>query len=323
MSTNAEWTDQRWLASAHRWIAERLEDVGLRSTGSIEQPHVRPWSTVLRVPTEGGPLWFKANIPVLAHEAAVVGVLARRRPDAVPELLAGDEELGWMLMADGGPRLREIVEHERDLGRWHALLPQYGRLQLDLAEDADELVRCGAPDRRLATLADQYAQLLDELDGIPAGELRRLRGLRPQVVELCDQLAGSSVPETIQHDDLHDGQIFVARDRYLFFDWGDACVSHPFFTMSVTLEGCIAWGLDDVEGSEDIGPYGDAYLLPFASFGSRAELEEMRAIALRLGWVCRALNVHLLALALGPPHRQEHLDAVRVRLKLFAAGLAG
>ena len=47
-------------------------------------------------------------------------------------------------------------------------------------------------------------------------------------------------------------------------DWGDACISHPFFTLSVTLEGVLAWGLDDEEDSEDTAPYRDAYLEPFA-----------------------------------------------------------
>ena len=129
----------------------------------------------------------------------------------------------------------------------------------------------------------------------------------------------SSIPETIQHDDLHDGQIFVDGKRYLFFDWGDACVSHPFFTMAVTLEGCLAWGLDDVEGSEETSRYRDAYLGPFASFGTRSELEEAHAVALRLGWICRALNVQMWAVELEPPHAQ--VERVRLRLQLFADGL--
>ena len=46
--------------------------------------------------------------------------------------------------------------------------------------------------------------------------------------------------------------------RNLVMDWGDAVVSHPFFTLSVTLEGGVAWGLDDVEDSEDLEPYVEA-----------------------------------------------------------------
>jgi hypothetical protein len=316
------WTDELWLAAAHEWIHRRAEELGTTVTAPIQQPHVRPWATVMRVPTDVGPVWFKANAPVLAHEAAVVSVIAGRRPDCVPELLAADLERGWMLMGDGGLRLREIVERERSLRRWLELLPLYGQLQIDLAGHADELVALGAPDRRLAVLASQYEQLLDEgVEGLPEDELGRLRGLTARVAEMCDQLAGFGLPETIQHDDLHDGQVFVRDGRYLFFDWGDACVSHAFFTMAVTLEGQLAWGLDDVEGSEEIGPYRDAYLEPFAGDATRPELEAAPTIALRLGWLCRALNVHRLALGLERPVREKHLEGVGVRLRLFADGL--
>ena len=40
-------------------------------------------------------------------------------------------------------------------------------------------------------------------------------------------------------------------------------------------------------------PFRDAYLAPFSRFGERAELEAAAAIALRLGWVCRAVNARL------------------------------
>ena len=58
--------------------------------------------------------------------------------------------------------------------------------------------------------------------------------------------------------------------------------------MSVTLEGGVAWGLDDVEDSEDIWPYVDSYLARYAP--DRPELRDAVPPALRLGWVCRALN---------------------------------
>jgi hypothetical protein len=317
------WTDERWLALAREWIYGQVDELGTTVTGRIEQPHVQPWATVMRVPVGDGLLWFKASIPVLAHEAAVVSVLARTRPDAVPKLVATDLERGWMLMGDGGVRLREVIARERVLGRWLEVLPRYADLQIDLGEHARELVGLGAPDRRLATLALQYEELLNHgVEGLEDGELRRLRSLAPRVATMCAELAAYMIPETIQHDDLHDGQVFVRDGRYLFFDWGDACVSHPFFSMAVTLEGVLSWGLDDVEGSEDIGPYRDAYLEPFGRYATRGELEAAHALALRLGWICRALNVHRFASALAPPFREEHLAGVGVRLRLFADGLA-
>jgi len=314
------WTDASWLAGVQAWLDRRLEELGLERTGAAEQPHIRPWSTVLRVPTTGGDVWFKANIPLLAYEAAVVDLLAVRRPDCVPGLLATDLDRGWMLMADGGERLREIVERERELGRWLDALPRYGRLQIDMAAELDRLLGLGLPDRRLDTLASQYEDLIGRVDTVTDDEGRRLSALVPRIAELCERLASVGVPETIQHDDLHDGQIFVRDGRYLFFDWGDACVSHPFFSMSVTLQGQLAWGLDDVEGSEDIAPYRDAYLEPFRGFAGWSELQAAHEIALRLGWICRALNVHRFASGLPAPYREEHLQGVVVRLRMLLAG---
>ena len=169
----------------------------------------------------------------------------------------------------------------------------------------------GVPDLRLSTLPSRYEEMLDELVELPADDRRRLEANVPRVEELCDELAGYGLPETIQHDDFHDGQVFVRDGRYLLLDWGDACVSHPFFTLSVTLEGNLAWGLDDVEDSVDVRPFRDAYLAPFRGSPKSADLEAACATALRLGWVCRAVNGHLS----GSEAAQTHQ-----RLRMFLDG---
>jgi hypothetical protein len=281
------WQDSSWLAQAHAWIEGELARLGLRRTGAIEQPHVYPWSTVLRVPTDGGPVWFKANTESLRHEAGLVAHLAERRPDCVPPLLGADLERGWMLMADAGVRLRELQEEERNLSRWLDILPLYAGLQVDLASDADRLVALGVPDLRLAALPATYERFVSEV----AVETR-FRDAVPALAALCEQLAAYGVPEAIQHDDLHDGQVFVRDGRYLLMDWGDACVSHPFCTLSVTLEGVLSWGLDDVEGSVDIAPFRDAYLRPWADV-SDGDLVRACELAQRVGWAARAVNGHV------------------------------
>jgi hypothetical protein len=305
------WTDPLWLAEAHEWIQEQLTRLGIGAMGEIDQHHIRSWSTVMRVPTEQGDVYFKANTAALQHEAALVTILAARRPDCVAPLLAVDIERGWMLMADAGTRLREIVERERDLSRWLEILPLYAGLQIDLADQADELVAAGVPDLRLSTLPSKYEALLDSLVELPSRDRRRLEASVPRVRELCDELAAYGLPETIQHDDFHDGQVFVRDGRYLLLDWGDACVSHPFFTLSVTLEGGLAWGLDDVQGSVEVGPFRDAYLAPFARIAESADPEAAAETAMRLGWVCRAVNGHLDGLEPAKTH---------TRLRMFLDG---
>lgn len=238
----SSWTEPEWLAEAHGWIREQVASLGARVVGELDQHHIQPWATVIRVPTDRGDVHFKANTEALRHEAALVTLLSARRPDCVPPLLAVERGRGWMLMADAGIKLREIGERERDLSCWLELLPLYAGFQTDLADDAATMVSLGVPDLRLATLPAKFEQLLSELVALPAEERKRLERSVPRVRALCDELAGCGIPETIQHDDFHDGQVYVRDDRYVLLDWGDACVSHPFFTLSVTLEGSLAWG---------------------------------------------------------------------------------
>lgn len=301
---DAPWREPGWLATAHAWIDDQLSHLDLQRVGDIEQPHVYPWSTVLRVPTTVGNVWFKANDESLRHEAALVTMLTKRRPGLVPPLLAADLKRGWMLMTDAGEQLRVAIARERSLDRWLVVLPEYARLQLELADEVDTLLAMGVPDLRLETLPEKYEQLLHQIDVEP-----RFHTAISRVGALCDTLSGYGIAETIQHDDLHDGQIFIRDGRHVLLDWGDACVSHPFFTLSVTLEGVLAWGIDDVEGSVDVASFRDDYLAPFAEMYD-TDLNAACEAALRLGWVCRAINGHIPG-----DEKQTH-----VRLRMFLDG---
>ncbi len=246
----ATWTDPRWLDEAHGWVRDHVAPAG-----PIEQPHLRPWSTVLRVPTAEGTLFFKANAPATRHEAVMLEVLARRAPGFLPELVALDGDRGWLLLRDAGTRLRE----RPSAASWAAVLDQYADLQAAAAPSADALVAAGVPDRRLAVLPELY---------------ERLGGDRDVADELCEQLRAFGLPETIQHDDLHDGQVFLRDGHMRLLDWGDACVSHPFMTLAITA---------GIAGDDAV----DAYL---ARWGDSARLRTAVAPAQRLAGVTRALQ---------------------------------
>ena len=62
-----DWRDPVWLDGAHAWIRANVPGT---PAGSIEQPYVYPWATVLRVPSSDGVLWFKANAPNQRFESA-------------------------------------------------------------------------------------------------------------------------------------------------------------------------------------------------------------------------------------------------------------
>jgi Phosphotransferase enzyme family len=288
------WKRPEWLAEATAWIRERVN-----VTSEIEQPHVRWWSTVLRVPTPDGDLFFKAVAPVHRFEAALTARLAELQPQRVTEVVAADAGRGWFLMRDAGTRLRELVEGPQDLHHWERLLPEYAQLQIELARHLQELLDLGTPDHRLAVLPQQFRELLDEpLPGLGEDDRRRALEAVPRFEEMCRTLAEAGIPETIQHDDLHDGQVFLRDGRYLFFDWGDSCVSHPFHSLTVNLRS-IAWKLDLTPGGHELERLRDAYREPF---GASAELADL---ALRTGTIARAVAWQRMVAAREPKHLKE------------------
>jgi hypothetical protein len=311
------WTQPGWLTAAIDWVNGQLADQGLSLAGPIEQPHIRPWSTVLRVPASDGLLYFKATAPVLAHEPAITAALARWRPDCMPEVLAADLGRGWLLMHDSGVALRQLVRADGHLRRWQPVLPLYAELQIELAGRQPELLALGALDRRLERLAADYERLLadtpslrlDQPDGLSQAAYQRLRDLAPRFAAECRRLADFGLPETLHHDDFHDSNIFLRGERVTFTDWGESCVAHPFFTMLVMLRGA-AHTLQLAPDAPEVLALRDRYLEPWERLAPRAALIEACALAQRVGMVGRALTWHRVVSALAEPARSEYAEAV-------------
>jgi hypothetical protein len=261
------WSSAGWRERATAWADERLAAAGLARTGAVEQPRVRPWATVLRIPTSSGTVWLKATGPEVAFEVGLYEVLVRVAPARVLTPLATDAERGWLLLPDGGPSLGD---RGADIA---AALPAYARLQRDLAPDVDELLTLGVADMRPAAMPARFEEALAAIGGDD-----RIAALRPAVAEWCERLAASPVPASVDHNDLHAYNI-LAGER--FYDWGDAVVAHPFASM-LALE----WVDTDAAGRERLR---DAYLEPFTDLAPRAELVETLALACRVARIARAL----------------------------------
>ena len=178
------------------------------------------WSTVWRV--DGG-LWLKQCKGAWAFEAALSAALSSRWPDRVAEVVDHDADEAWMLTRDAGPQVLDDPEP------WPEAVRLYAELQQGEAAHADEHVAAGVPDLRLARLPERYAALVEEVGD------ERLRRFGPRFAELCDELAARGIPETIQHDDLHQFNVHVLDGRPRILDWGDSSVGHPYFSLVATL----------------------------------------------------------------------------------------
>jgi hypothetical protein len=310
------WTQAEWLRNARGWIDDRLAELGLERTGPPDQVHTYPWATVLRVPTSGETLFFKAMVPQLAHEAAAVAVLARLRPTLVTELVVADPAVGWMLMKDAGAVIRDASDER--LEDWERLLAAYAELQREAGPAVEELVAAGVPERRTESLAGLLADVLeddaavwaDREQGLTAEERRRLRDeALPRLAELWRELAALPVPDTIQHDDLHAGQVFVRGGRWRILDWGDACITHPFASLLVPLRSLVYRGVV-ADGAPALDRLRDAYLEPWTSLAPRTDLLRAVDLASLAARGTRLLSWQRIVPHFDPPIREDYGESV-------------
>ena len=294
---NNEWSQAGWLPSATSWIEARLSQDGLEILEPLEQVHLRPWSTVFRVPTNRGNAYFKATSPALRHEAAVTQALFDWRPNCIPQVYASDPDRGWLLLADGGTLLREWIKTEEDIQHWESLLPVYAEFQKQLSEKVNDLLKLGVPDRRLDTLPHKLTALTNDLETRSSGQLSSLERAKllnflPKLTVLCKQLSHAPIPQSLHHGDLHDGNIFFHDGQYDFFDWGDCSLTHPFFSMRTAFVS-----IENTLGIEENSPYHDrlmhAYLEPWTTLAPSAELVDIFRAAERVSPLCSALSWQL------------------------------
>ncbi len=305
----ATWRDPAWRAGAVAWAGEQLARNGLEVDGDPEQPHVRIWSTAFRFPLrDGSAAWLKAPGAGSAHEPALTAALGRWVPGSVLVPFADDPARRLLLLPDGGERLRR---HGSDVATWAALLQSYAALQIEVVGHADELLALGVPDLRPTALPALVTGLLDDDEALGSGQpggidpaiRARVRADLAAYAAACHELA-AGVPATVQHDDLHDGNVFVADGRYRFFDWGDASVAHPFLSLLVALVSASAV-LGQPAGSPALRRLRDAYLEPWSGFGSRRELREQCDLALRVAPLARALSWQRILGGVHPDERGE------------------
>ncbi len=170
-------------------------------------------------------------MPEQSPEAAVLDLLRRVAPDAVIPTWAADAERGWLLQPDHGKLLRDVATADTIVSAWSGVLRGYARLQRASASIAEDLVAAGVPKLAPQDLVTRWIARARPEERAADASLR----------EAADRLDSLGLPPTIQHDDLHAGNVFCAdvSTRALqdarVFDWGDAYVGNPLCSLLVAL----------------------------------------------------------------------------------------
>ena len=320
------WLLPGWRQHVVAWCAAQLAGHGVQINGAVEEVRMNPWSTVLRIPTTAGSHYFKACAPAMAAEAALLPLLAAHRPELLPPVLAADSQTGWLLLGDGGELLRPIAKTDRKLDHWRRILAAYAALQRSLIPACTTMLSLGVRERTLATLpalydallADRPALRIGEREGMTAEEHGRLLALSPRFAADCAALAAVGIPASIDHSDLHDGNILLRDWRYVIIDWGDACVGHPFMTLPVTLRS-ITYHMKFGPANPALADLRDGYLAAWSDYGTLVELRAAFALARRICMVNRALTWREALRHAPPAMRAAYADAVPGWLQEYLA----
>lgn len=334
------WTQPHWIAGAQQWIEQSVRAAGLRLTGPVEQPHVRPWSTVMVIPTDGGLFYFKANMPLLAFEARLTQALAARSPDCTPEILAANLDEGWMITRHAGTPLRALLHTPEDLHLLDPILPRLAEVQMAWLNRQEDLLALGVLDHQIERLpadferlaADRTALMVGKPEGLTEAQYENVKTQVPVYAGLCAQLSASSIPQSIHYDDMHSSNVFLrvegAAARLTFSDWGDSCVGHPFSSLLIFLRAiCDLMKLPEeaTQTPEGLPPMlarlRDVYLEPWQVYDNHANLVKTFNLAWWVGMVSRALSWHANVQVLPEPYQAEYRYTVPAWLGEFLLSL--
>lgn len=248
-------------------------------------------------------VWLKAAGPGTASEIRLYEVLCRVAPQRVLAPLAIDVDRHWLLLPDGGPALGALFTGDALISALTEVLPQYAELQRVLTPHAEELVDLGVTDMRASIMTTRFEEALMAVQAYLRGhgdaedreQYRALERLRGQFRSWCDELAAAPVRPSLDHNDLHQWNIFVARRseslEARFYDFGDSVVSHPFASWLV-VESSLTHFLET--GAEDVRivRVRNAYLEAFRAEAPQLELVSTLRLACKVARVARALTWH-------------------------------
>ncbi len=292
------WARAGWRDEVRAWLEEAAARLGRRVV-ALEQ--VKTWgiSTVLRVETDRGDLWFKvsAALPLFANEAVVMWRLAERFPGLVPRPVALEAARGWLLFEPF-----EVVGWGASLDVRCELFRRFAGLQVRTAELTKGLLADGCLDRRLGVLERQLDELLADrraLHRLATAEVRALRRLAPRLHELIRRLDSLGLPATLVHGDLHPANVARVDGEIAYFDWTDACVAHPFVDLH-----SLQWERDAAAREAIL----DAYLEPWREVVAEEALRDAVALSRAVTPLHHAVSYSTIARSLEPDSKSE-LDA--------------
>jgi hypothetical protein len=224
--------------------------------------------------------------------------------------MASDLERRWMLMADFGGDLLDFMPEEW----WPGAARRFAEIQIECSTNLDHWYALNCPDHTPATLPHLWHQILADTPALtkPANSLEqaevdKLQAMTSRFQAMWTRLAEFPIPPSIHLQDFRGLNIAVTGDHYLYFDWADCVIAHPFLTIHRMLdflprpEGIKNWDGQLTHPDDDLRRHiRDAYLEPWTAYGSSLQLRECFILSRYLNELYQAIRFYLETAYLEP-----------------------
>lgn len=200
-----------------------------------------PWSCVYSLRTSKSRVFLKYMDPEFGIEATLLKYLHDNVTQNCTDVMASNEQMSCFLMKDAGEPLRPLLKSGFNQDLFSRALTLCADIQIACIPHVEKLISLGVNDWRLDNIPGLYQTFLTQkdlllADGLKESEVESLNKLTPTMGSLCKKFKSFGIPETIEHCDFHDNNILINGDSLTINDWGDACISHPFFSCVSALE---------------------------------------------------------------------------------------
>lgn len=217
------------------WAHQTLIDLGYQIKFTAQLIKDVPWSTIYCFDTSKGRVFLKTMAKPFAIEPTLLAFLSKNVSPHVPHVITTNLNLRCFLMKDSGLCLRDILKSKFNEQYFCPIFQIYADIQIGCIPFVEELITSGLNDWRLKNLPGLYQNLLKKedllsADGLSQKEIAMLKKFASVFENTCEALAACGIAETLEHGDFHDNNVLINNETIFINDWGDACISHPFFS---------------------------------------------------------------------------------------------
>lgn len=225
-----EWGQRGWRWAAEAWIHSCFEGEGA-SVESIETLTHWDVSSLLLVRVGEENYYFKASpdFPCFVEEGLAMIRMSALVPEIVPQPLFVHETKNWMILEDLGEPLEAT-----DVATLRRIVETIGRLQVQAVREQSVLKSLKWPRSNIDQLRLEIQEVMlcqEAREGLSEDELKRLQSYEPEITRMLEKLDSYSIPVSVNHGDLHGGNVIVRGSELVIFDWTWASIAHPFFDL--------------------------------------------------------------------------------------------